>query len=41
MHDIMSAKEKGATLQVAFTFLAPLVNEQSAKQTIERVSAGS
>lgn len=35
----MSEKEKEATPQAAFTFLEPLVSEQSAKQTVERVSA--
>ena len=40
-YDIMSEKEKEATPQAAFTFLEPLVSEQSAKQTVERVSAGS
>lgn len=37
----MSEKEKEVTPQAAFTFLEPLVSEQSAKQTVERVSVGS
>jgi len=36
----MSAKEKEATPQAAFIFPAPLANKPSAKQTVERVSAG-
>ena len=38
---ILSYKERQATPQAAFSFLEPLVSEQSAKQTVERVSAGS
>ena len=41
VHDIMSTKEKQATLKAAFVFLVPLENEQPAKQAVERASAGS
>ena len=41
VHDIMSTKEKQATLKAAFVFLVPLENEQPAKQAEERASAGS
>ena len=40
-YDGMSAQEKQATLKATFVFLAPLENEQPAKQAGKRASAGS